>query len=101
MKGFSNKSHIKEGSNKFNYIKIFQNALDLLVSVGNNYSEDHFMHIFMGNFRQSGKYSDQMASHQAELRREGKNTDQKHLCISSLQTDYINLDRSSGSGKNN
>ena len=37
-----------------------------------------------------------MAIHQAELRREGNFTDKKYLSISSLQTDYINLDSSSG-----
>ena len=41
-----------------------------------------------------------MASHQAELRREEKFTDQKSLNISSLETDYLNLDSSSGSSSN-
>ena len=41
-----------------------------------------------------------MASHQAELSREGNFTDKKYLSISSLQTDYLNLDSSSGCGKN-
>ena len=54
----------------------------------------------MDNFHQGGKFSSQIASHQAELRREGNFTDQKFLPISSLQTDYLNLDRSSGCGKN-
>ena len=44
---------------------------------------------------QSEKYSAQIASHQAELIREEKFTDQKYLNISSLQTDYLNLDSSS------
>ena len=51
------------------YIKKFQNAHDLSVSVGNSYSEDQRMHTFMDNFHQGGKYSAQIASHQAELRR--------------------------------
>ena len=38
--------------------------------------------------------------HQAELRREEKCTDQKPLNISSLQTDYLNIDSSSGSSRN-
>ena len=43
----------------------------------------------------------QIESHQAELRREEKFTDQKCLNISSLQTDYLNLDSSvSGSSRN-
>ena len=59
-----------------NYIKRFQNANDLSVSTGNSYSEDQLMHTFMDNFHQSGKYSSQIASHQAELWREEKFTDQ-------------------------
>ena len=54
----------------------------------------------MDDFYQGGKYSAQIASHQAELRREGKFTDQKYLSISSLQTDYLNIDSGSGCGKN-
>ena len=57
------------------------------------------MHIFLDNFHQGGKYSSQIASHQAELRREEKSTDQKSLPILSLQTDYLNIDSSSGYGK--
>ena len=72
----------------------------LSVSVGNSYSEDQLMHTFLDNFRQGGKYPAQIDSHQAELRREDKFTDQKSLNISSLQTDYLNLDRSSGFGIN-
>ena len=60
------------------------------------------MHTFLDNFQQSGKYSAQLASHQAELRREEKYPDQKCLNISSLQTEYLNLDSSqSGSSKHN
>ena len=58
------------------------------------------MHTFLDNFNQGGKYSAQIAIHQAELRREEKFTDQKSLNISSLQTDYLNLDiSSSGSSR--
>ena len=65
-------------------------------------SEDQIMHTFLDNFHQSGKYSAQLASHQAELRREGKYPDQKFLNISSLQTDYLNLDNSvTGSSRHN
>ena len=53
------------------------------------------MHTFLYNFHQGGKYSAQIASHQVELRREEKFPDQKSLNISSLQTDYLNLDSSS------
>ena len=77
----------KGGEYSINYIKRFQNAHTLSVSVGNSYSEDQLMHIFLDNLHQGGKYSAQIASHQAELRREEKFTDQKSLNISSLQTD--------------
>ena len=60
------------------------------------------MHTFLDNFHQSGKYSAQLASHQAELRREEKFPDKECLNISSLQTDYLNLDKSSpGSSRRN
>ena len=92
----------KGGESAINYIKRFQNAQALSVSVGNRYSEDQIMHTFMDNFQQSGKYSAQLASHQAELRREELYPDQKCLNISSLQTEYLNLDSSqSGSSKHN
>ena len=55
----------KGGESAINYIKRFQNAQALLVSVGNSYSEDQIMHIFLYNFQQSVKYSAQLASHQA------------------------------------
>ena len=90
----------KGGESAINYIKTFQNAQALSVSVGNSYSEDKIMHIFLDNFHRSGKYSAQLASHQAELRGDQKYPDQKCLNISSLQTDYLNLDNSfSGSSK--
>ena len=60
-----------------NYIKIFQNAHALSISLGNSYSEYQLMHTFLDNFHQGGKHSAQIASHQAELRREEKCTDQK------------------------
>ena len=92
----------KEGEYAINYIKRFQNAHALSISVGNSYSEDQIMHTFMGNFHQGGKYSAQLESHQEELRREEKFPDQKSLIISSLQTDYLNLDSSSsGSSRHN
>ena len=61
----------------FNYIKIFQNSHAVSVSVGKRYSKDQLMHTFLDNFHQGGKYSAQIASHQAELRREEEFTDQK------------------------
>ena len=67
-----------------NYIKIFQNTDALSVSIGNSYPEDKMIHTFLDNFYQGGKYSAQIASHQVELRREEKFTDQKSLSISSL-----------------
>ena len=77
----------KGGASTINYIKRFQNAQDLSVSVGKSYYEEQLMHTFLDNFHQGGKYSAQMASHQAELRIEENFTDQNVLNISSLQTD--------------
>ena len=98
-KTFQQVTH-KGGESEINYIKRFQNSHALSVSVGNSYSEDQLMHTFLDNFHQGGKYSAQIASHKAELRREEKITDQKSLNISSLQTDYLNLGSSSGSSRN-
>ena len=60
----------KGGESAINYIKRFQNAYALSVSVGNIYSEDQLMHTFLDNFHQGGKHSAPIASHQEELRRE-------------------------------
>ena len=57
------------------------------------------MNIFLDNIHQGAKYSSQIASHLADLRRKVNFTDQKYLSISSLQTDYLNLDSISGYGK--
>ena len=58
--------------------------------------------MILDNFHQSGKYSAQLASHQAEFRREEKFTYQKSLNISSLQTDFLNIySSSSGSSRHN
>ena len=56
-----------------NYIKGFQNEQALSVSVGNNYSEDQLMHIFLDNFHEGGKYITKIVIHHSELRREEKN----------------------------
>ena len=53
-----------------NYINRFQNQQYLSVSVGNSYSEDQLMHIFLDKFHQGVKYTAQIANHQAELIRE-------------------------------
>ena len=58
------------------------------------------MHIFLDNFHQDVKYTAQIVSHHEELRREEIFTNQKYLLITSLQTDYLNIDRSSCSGIN-
>ena len=90
----------KGGESAIKYVKRFQNAHASSVSVGNRYSEDQLMHTFLDTFHQGGKYSAQLSSHQAELRRKEEFTDQKGLNDSSLHTDYLNLDRSSsGSSK--
>ena len=44
----------KGGESEMNYIKIFQNAQALSVSVGEIYSEDQLMPIFLDNFHQGG-----------------------------------------------
>ena len=75
------------GESAIKYIKRFQNAHALSVSVGNSYSEYQLMHTFLDNFHQGGKYSAQIAIHQTELRREETFTDKKSLNISYLQTD--------------
>ena len=53
----------KGGESAKNYIKRFQNSPALSVSLGNTYSEDQPMHIFLDNFHQGGKYSAQISSH--------------------------------------
>ena len=53
----------KGGESAIKYIKRFQNAHALSVSVGNRYSEDQIMNTFLDNFHQGGKYSAQIASH--------------------------------------
>ena len=45
----------KGGESEINYIKGFQNAHALSVSVGNSYSDDQLMHTFLDNFHQVGK----------------------------------------------
>ena len=42
----------KVDESAINYIKMFQNAYALSVSVGNSYSEDQLMHTFLDNFHQ-------------------------------------------------
>ena len=77
------------------YIKRFQNSQALSVSVGSSYKEDQLMHIFLDKFHQGGKYISQIVIHQAELIIETF-TAQTYLSITSLPTDYLNLDSSSG-----
>ena len=67
----------KVGDSEINYIKIFQNDKALEISLGNINSEDQMMHTFLENSHQGGKYSNQIASHQPELKREEKIVDQK------------------------
>ena len=65
----------KGGVPAMNYIKIFQNSQALSVSVGNSYSGDKLMHIFLDNFHQGGRYTAQITSHQAEMVRKERFTD--------------------------
>ena len=57
------------------------------------------MHIFLDNFHQDGKCNAQISLQQTELKWKENVTNQKYLSINSLQTDDLNLDISSGSGK--
>ena len=82
------------GESATNYIKIFHNAKALEISVGNSYTEDQMMQTFSENFHQGGKYFSQIASHQAEFRREERFIDLKSLSISDLQIDYLDLENS-------
>ena len=43
----------KGGKSAMNYIKKFQNPQALSVSLGNTYSEDQQMHMFLDNFHQN------------------------------------------------
>ena len=45
----------KGGESEINYIKSFQNAHALSVSVVKSYYEDQLMHTFLDNFHQGGK----------------------------------------------
>ena len=74
----------KGGEPAMNYINIFQNSQDLSASVGNNYSENQLVYIFLENFHQSGKYSAQIDSYQEELRRKLKFTNQQFLSFLSF-----------------
>ena len=58
------------------------------------------MHICLDNIHQGGKYTAQISIQKEELRRDEEFTDRKSLSITYLQTDYLNLYRSPGSGKN-
>ena len=47
---------------------------------------------FFTNYQQGVKYSAQIESHEAEMRRKGKVIEKKSLSISDLQIDYLNLE---------
>ena len=68
----------KGGESEIIYIKIFKNAHALSIFLGNSYSENQLIHTFLGKVCQGGKYSPQIASHPAELRRGEKYTDKSH-----------------------
>ena len=82
-----------------NYIKIFQNAHTLSVSVGDSYSEDQMMHKFLDNLHQVFKIFCSNSQPPGRVKEKNVFTDQKYLSISSLQTNYLNLGSSPGFGK--
>ena len=50
------------------------------------------MHTFLDNLYKGKRYSAQIESRQAEMRKEETFFDQKSLSISDLQIDYLNLE---------
>ena len=68
----------KGEESKTNYIKTFQNAKALEISVGNSYTEDQLMNTFLDSLQKGRNYSDQIEIHQAELRREEKFIDKNN-----------------------
>ena len=84
----------KGGESEINYIKIFQDAKALAISVINSNSEYQFMHTFLYNYHQCIKYSAQIEIEQAELKREETFAYQKSLSISALKINYLNLENS-------
>ena len=71
------KSCTKEGIEQSNILKYFRILRLWQISAGNSCTEDQRIHTFLETFQQGGKYYTQIASHQAELRREEKTIDQK------------------------
>ena len=45
----------KLGNSSINYIKIFENAKALAISVGNNYTKDQPMHTLLDNLKKGVK----------------------------------------------
>ena len=81
----------KGGESEINYIKIFQNAKALSISVRNIYTGDKLIQTCVDNFQQGGNYSAHIEKHQAELKRKEDIIDQKSLSTSDLQINYLNL----------
>ena len=74
----------KGGESAINYIKIYQGAKALPISVGNGYTKDNLMHTFLENLQKGAKYSAHIESHEAQLGREERFIDEKPLSISDL-----------------
>ena len=55
----------RKGEVEINYINIFKKAKALGIVVGTSYSEDQLIHTLLKNLQKGGKYSTQIASHQA------------------------------------
>ena len=84
----------KGGESAINYIKRFNNAKALEISVGNGYYEYNLIHTFLDNFQKFGKYYAQIAIYQVELRRQEKFINEKLFSLSDLKIDYLNLENS-------
>ena len=96
MKGLFNKSHIKDRNMQSTTSRYFIMHMLYQFQQETAILKINLCTHFWITFKKNGKYSFQIASHQAEMRREETITDKKSSNISSLQTDYLNLDSSSG-----
>ena len=84
-----------------NYIKKYQNAQDISVSLGNNYSEDHLMHILLDKFHQGREVYCTDIKPPGRLKKRGKFYWPKIFIYLISTYWFLNIDSSAGYGKNN